>query len=451
MLKHSYFKEMCALAACGQLSASQMQELEKHLSGCDECTELAAEYRQLHRVVIEPVNQETEAIVESSRKRVKEAIWAGIAQVDRERASADRETAAIIESSRDRVEAGIRAKIALLSNERSVVDVGAGNPRRFPALPEPRYHLPLWVGASAVAAAAVVSFWFGTEIHRNRGEQLKIATAQGALPSANGPVTGTASPPAVDTVKLELHDQVAKLAQELKLEHQHSEELQLRLGSNDRELNEAIATEAALREEIDRQAAAVKVTQAELDVKKTALEQAQSTNSSDGATITSLQQQVHDLTSRLNTENAGLDRERDLLSHGREIRDIIGARNLHIIDVYDTNTQGATRKPFARAFYTEGKSLVYYAYDLPQRRAEDGFSYVAWGESNGNKATIRKIGLLFHDDQTQRRWSLNFSDPQVLREIDSVFITLERNGEDLSQPKGERMLTAYLGMPPNHP
>ncbi len=152
----------------------------------------------------------------------------------------------------------------------------------------------------------------------------------------------------------------------------------------------------------------------------------------------------------MNTQSASLDRERDLLSHGREIRDIIGARNLHIIDVYDTNTAGATTKPFARAFYTEGRSLVYYAYDLPSH--QDGkFSYVAWGESNGNKATIRKIGILFHDDKTQQRWSLNFSDPQVLREIDSVFITLEKNDGDVATPKGKRMLTAYLGTAPNHP
>lgn len=118
----------------------------------------------------------------------------------------------------------------------------------------------------------------------------------------------------------------------------------------------------------------------------------------------------------------------------------------------DTDTGGATKKPFARAFYTEGKSLVYYAYDQSQRKADDAkFSYVAWGEHNGNKASINKIGLLFHDDQTQRRWSLNFADPEALAEIDSVFITLERTDEDVAQPKGKRMLTAYLGTPPNHP
>ena len=62
-----------------------------------------------------------------------------------------------------------------------------------------------------------------------------------------------------------------------------------------------------------------------------------------------------------------------------------------------------------------------------------------------------KSGILFKDDQTQRRWSLNFTDPQVLGEIDSVFITLERTDEDVAKPKGKRMLTAYLGTTPNHP
>jgi hypothetical protein len=55
----------------------------------------------------------------------------------------------------------------------------------------------------------------------------------------------------------------------------------------------------------------------------------------------------------------------------------------------------------ARAFYTEGKSLLYYAYDFPHRKADAGkFSYLARDETNGNKASIKKIGLLFHDDQT---------------------------------------------------
>jgi hypothetical protein len=269
------------------------------------------------------------------------------------------------------------------------------------------------------------------------------------------PVSGApASAPSLATGPSEqrLQAENTELTTALALERQQNYTLQQRLADEDRDLAQAIATQASLREEIEGQVALVKATQADLDAKRTALQQVQSVKSSDAATVASLEDQVQNLTQKLNTENASLDRERDLLSHGREIRDIIGARNLHIIDVYDTSTRGATEKPFARAFYTEGKSLIYYAYDLPQRRTDEGkFSYVAWGESNGKKASIRKIGILFRDDQTQRRWSLNFSDPRVLAEIDSVFITLERNDENLAQPKGKRMLTAYLETPANHP
>ena len=147
-----------------------------------------------------------------------------------------------------------------------------------------------------------------------------------------------------------------------------------------------------------------------------------------------------------------MDRERQLLASGRDIRDIVGARNLHIIDVYDTSPEGTTRKSFARAFYTEGKSLIFYAYDLPARGTENGkFVYAAWGEKNGSKKTVRNLGILLNDDKGQRRWVLNFSDPKVLAEIDSVFVTLERAGTDGEQPNGKRMLTAYLDSQVNHP
>ena len=178
----------------------------------------------------------------------------------------------------------------------------------------------------------------------------------------------------------------------------------------------------------------------------------QAAKSDNSTTMAALQYEVQDLTQKLNDKNESLDRERQLLASGRDIRDIVGARNLHIIDVYDTGPEGNTRKSFARAFYTEGKSLIFYAYDLPARGTDDGkFVYAAWGEKNGNKRTVRNLGLLLNDDKGQKRWVLNFSDPKVLAEIDSVFVTLERAGTDSEQPNGKRMLPAYLDSQVNHP
>jgi len=42
----------------------------------------------------------------------------------------------------------------------------------------------------------------------------------------------------------------------------------------------------------------------------------------------------------------------------------MGARKLYIADVFDVDSVSRTRKPFGRVFYTQNKSLVFYAFDL---------------------------------------------------------------------------------------
>ena len=140
------------------------------------------------------------------------------------------------------------------------------------------------------------------------------------------------------------------------------------------------------------------------------------------------------------------------MAAGREIRDLIAARNLHIIDVYDTNGEGKMQKAFGRVFYTEGKSLVFYAYDLGTHRgATEKYAYYAWGKRDANERGIRKLGIFYNDDQIQKRWVLQITDPHVLSEIDSVFITLEPTDKPGLHPSGKKLLSAYLGSPANHP
>jgi hypothetical protein len=423
LAKHSYFEELCALAPVGELTPPQLRELDAHIAECDECRQTTVDYDRLFRQVVPAVNLSDEEFIESRRSDIRAAVLRDVAAIDLER---DRQP---VVREKDRF----------------------SFPSLLSSFPRGRFALGLCSGFGAVAIAAV-AFWMGAhfygrvQTHNSLGAGIVPApsphVAQPATTVKSTVVTPTTQSNAVDP----------QLVAALDAERQHSAELAQKLSVEDGKLAEAIASQDALHAQIDQQAQVLTATKADLDAKTVALGQARSTSSSDVATIAALEVQVHDLSAKENTQSASLDRERDLLSHGREIRDIIGARNLHIIDVYDTDTQGATRKPFARAFYTEGKSLVYYAYDLPQQRSEDAkYSYVAWGENNGNKASVRKIGILFHDDQTQKRWSLNFADPKVLAEIDSVFITLERTDVEAAEPKGKRMLTAYLGTSPNHP
>jgi hypothetical protein len=86
------------------------------------------------------------------------------------------------------------------------------------------------------------------------------------------------------------------------------------------------------------------------------LKQTEERHASDTASQVAMRYQVQELSDKLNTQTEVLGQERALLASGREIRDIVGARNLHIIDVYDFDQTGRTKKAFARAFYTEGKS-----------------------------------------------------------------------------------------------
>ena len=191
--------------------------------------------------------------------------------------------------------------------------------------------------------------------------------------------------------------------------------------------------------------------QAQTDVAsvRTELEKAQAGNE---ATVAADQTRIRELSDQLAEQSSALDRERDMLAANRDIRDLMSARNLHIADVFDTDTKGKTRAPFGRVFFTEGKSLIIYAYDLNDRRVQDaGYHYRVWGKKEGPGQGARSLGIFYSDDKAQKRWVFKYDDPKVLSEIDSVFVTLEPPGKDPTEPKGEKFLYAYLRNQPNHP
>jgi len=163
------------------------------------------------------------------------------------------------------------------------------------------------------------------------------------------------------------------------------------------------------------------------------------------------QTRVHELSEKLAAQTDLVKRERALLAAGKEIRDLMGARNLHIIDVFDVDEKGRNAKAFGRVFYTEGKSLIFYAFDLtPRRHSGAEHAFQAWGYRDVAPQSARSLGVFYADDKTQDRWVLKFDDPEVLAEIDSVFVTAEPPGGS-PKPTGQKLLYAYLNGQPNHP
>jgi hypothetical protein len=111
---------------------------------------------------------------------------------------------------------------------------------------------------------------------------------------------------------------------------------------------------------------------------------------------------------------------------------------------------GTTRKAYGRVFYTKGKSLVFYAYDLDQQRALKNASFQAWGRLAEDRQKDLSLGIFYQDNAAKKRWVLKTSDPQVLSRIDEVFVTVEPSGGS-SRPSNRRILFAYLNFTPNHP
>jgi len=143
--------------------------------------------------------------------------------------------------------------------------------------------------------------------------------------------------------------------------------------------------------------------------------------------------------------------ESQLTSVSSDVRQLMGARNLHIIDVHDVNGAGKSAKSFGRVFYSEGQSLVFYAFDLPNGKLTPAkYHFEAWGQQEGQAQSVRNLGTFSIDDREQHRWVLKVGDASLLRGMDSVFVTAETLG-DVNEPRGKRVLYAYLSGRPNHP
>jgi hypothetical protein len=162
--------------------------------------------------------------------------------------------------------------------------------------------------------------------------------------------------------------------------------------------------------------------------------------------------ELHELRKQVADQTEALGQQQEFAPKAGDVRELVVARNLHIIDVHDRDGDGKSQRAFGRIFYTEGKSLIFYAYDLADPRKVDArVSFYVWGERLGAEKPIRSLGIFHNDDASDGRWVLTFDDSHVLGQINSVFVTVESSKKNVREPGGRRMLFAFLGDKPNHP
>ena len=247
-----------------------------------------------------------------------------------------------------------------------------------------------------------------------------------------------------DRVIADLRRQVADQSAALSDMKSAQIELQHSLQSDAAAKQQTVQEQSNLSQRLDAAQSSLQKTQAELDSlrQQRALEQARA----DG-----LAAQLRELHGQLSDREQEVGRQQELLDHDRDIRELMGARDLYIAEVYDVARDGQTQKPYGRVFYTRGKSLVFYAYDLDQ---QDGYktasTFQAWGSRGLDKKQATSLGIFYEDNAAKKRWVVKFDDPKKLEQINAVFVTVEPNGGS-HKPSGKPLLFAYLKVDPNHP
>jgi hypothetical protein len=402
VLEHDRFEEFATLAAIGELSPEEHEEFLRHQKTCAQCREVVAETGSL-------------------------AVAAFLVGAPKEEDSAQ-------DSERHR---RLRQRIA--QSLPAVVPV---------SLVERYKHL----AAAGVAAAFLLGAGVGAAVGLSRQPSVSVLkTPVAAASSAKAEMPDSSNG---DDKSGRLQTVVAELQKRVEQTSGENQALQAKLTLSDQHTTELETRLSEVEKQSSAQAHDVIQAHNDLSAARSELSQANDSLSASRGKIDSLQLALAEKDARLTEVSASVAREREMLSQGREVRDIMGARDLHIVDVIDIDGKGRARKAFGRAFYTQGKSLIFYAFDLPAKNTADGkFVYAAWGSNSNNLSSkaAHSLGIFYNDDQTQHRWAMKFDDPKLLEEIDTVFVTLEPSDRSFTTPTGKPILEAYFGTPPNHP
>src|ERR1700722_9216012 len=191
--------------------------------------------------------------------------------------------------------------------------------------------------------------------------------------------------------------------------------------------------------------------QASLEKTHTQMDSLQRQSARDESRAESLEAQVNDLHAQLRGRELAMDKQEDLLAHDRDVRELLGARDLYIAEIYNVAGDGVTQKPYGRVFYTKGKSLIFYAYDLDKEPGvRTASTFQAWGKLGPDRRQALNLEIFYEDNAAKNRWVLKLDDSKTLEQIDAVFVTVEPAGGS-NKPSGSPLLFTYLKIGPNHP
>ena len=430
---HEEFLELCAVSTSGDLTEEEKTKLEKHLAGCRECREALKEFQAAANISSPLFASEA-----SAPPPLKTETW-----------------------SVDAAEAKLRERVARQIGPTRAKSVGP-HAVRADELPErngkPRlseHWNTVWL---PFAAAILLTVTLGIYAYRagvRRGGE-NATVPQRAIEQPSAPLQQQVSDAAHDREVLlaqmaerdkmiaDLRRQVEDESGEIAKLKDTQTALQSALGTGNDEKQRLAANEAAVTQKLDAAQASLQKTQKELDT-------LQAQRSRDDSGSKAQEAKVGELTQLLRERESTIDQQQELLSHDRDIRELMGARDLYVAEVFDVAKNAATQKAYGRVFYTKSKSLIFYGYDLDRHPGfKNASTFQAWGQRGADTAQALNLGVFYEDNVSKKRWVLKFDDAKKLDQIEAVFVTVEPNGGS-QKPSGKPFLFAYLKVDPNHP
>jgi hypothetical protein len=438
MERHDEFLELCAVSPSGELSEQEQKKLEAHLAGCAACRQALKEFEAAIDVGI-PFLAAT--LTASQSADLPEQFAAPGTESEQVRSldpsAASQTEANDVSPSPDAVQRGF------------VFAQGTGNRRT-----QINWNY-MWL---PFAACILLTMALGIYAFRI-GKSRRVEVTQ--LISHGPDMQIEALEQQMSDVGHDREDLRLQLAQRDKVISDLKREIQAQSASLDEmksaqaDLEQFKQKDEAEKQQIaqDRDALLQKfdTAQASLQKTQTQLDSLQRQRAQDESRADSLAVQVNDLHAQLRDREQTLSKQEDLLAHDRDVRELMGARDLYIAEIYDVAREGVTQKPYGRVFYTKGKSLIFYAYDLDQEAGvRTSSTFQAWGQRGPSRREALNLGIFYQDNAAKKRWVLKFDDSKTLEQINAVFVTVEPSGGSV-KPSGNPLLFAYLKIEPNHP
>jgi hypothetical protein len=429
---HDEFLELCAVSTSGQLTGEEQKRLQEHLAVCQSCRESLRQFEAVvgHAIPAIAANEEPESAEPGpswSQEQGEKAFFQRLAQEEKHEPK----------------------------NLRSLSDLPT-NPHRLPPFSSSLPWRQVWM---LYAAGILLFLTLGFYAYRvNVHHPTEVAQHAPPQPNVQNQVS--------------LEEQLSDVGHDREIARAQIEQrdktivdLRHQLAEQSAEINQMKSTQARL--ENDQRAG--DASRQDLTQQRTELAQrldsAQSNSQAMQQKLDSLTQQsaqdaerarisdakVYDLTRLLRDRDVALNEKDELLAHDRDIRELMGARDLYIAEVHDIARDGETQKTYGRVFYTRGKSLIFYAYDLDEQAGlKRASAFQAWGRRGPDRQQALNLGIFYEDNASKKRWILKCEDPKTLAQIDAVFVTVEPNGGS-HKPSGKSLLFAYLKVEPNHP